>query len=547
YYTKLGKSSLLNIFANFFLKGTFPKNLKVIIETAFFKVTEHQFKGKGSETNVKDQTKSQTSECSHYDFTKDGDDYLFIDTPGVSDTNGPKQDDENISKIIEAAENCESLSAIILVVNGTEDRNVTSLKNAISRLKGAIPDVILNNLILVFTKCEPHTATFQLGLLGHLRTKAIFYMNNSLFVKDPMTWNRVTCIPILKDFQTSLATTDLIMKCIRNKATVSTIEFGNMRKLKFKVQATLHQARLEVKRIQDLQDKILIAQAKLGDFQHNQNMFKDFNKTTEIINRRLVDSPDLSTICNVCTFACHSPCNLKEITVRGDNAFKKCYAMSGRDNCHVCPNGCSYQHHYHKHLKVEEYVTTVDEEIKEMKAKYMSAEAGYNQTTSEINSFKDAKVMIATAINVLTEEITTTCRDLKSICQGFNLVDELSNTIKQMEIEAKLLASNEARASADQMIRVVKGIADRLSNEAPSSPPPPQEYEEPVGDEEEVTMDHLQSLEELLGNSCQIQEPTSVQMAPCFKCHQPWSMPTVDHAHFEAEGYQIPIMCRPCR
>jgi hypothetical protein len=52
-----------------------------------------------------------------------------IDTLGLSDTNGTKQDDKNINKIIDAAILTGSLAAIVTIVNGTKARVMNSIKN----------------------------------------------------------------------------------------------------------------------------------------------------------------------------------------------------------------------------------------------------------------------------------------------------------------------------------------------------------------------------------------------------------------------------------
>ncbi|EGC33225.1 hypothetical protein DICPUDRAFT_37081, partial [Dictyostelium purpureum] len=63
------------------------------------------------------RTKSKTASCNTYSFKKDSKTFSFIDTPGLSDTRGVEQDDINIGKIIESAENCSSLSAVLIVID----------------------------------------------------------------------------------------------------------------------------------------------------------------------------------------------------------------------------------------------------------------------------------------------------------------------------------------------------------------------------------------------------------------------------------------------
>ncbi len=55
------------------------------------------------------------------------------------------------------------------------------------------------------------------------------------------------------------------------------------------------------------------------------------------------------------------------------------------------------------------------------------------------------------------------CYKLKKVCSGFNFVDELFMTISQLESEASMLTSTEARKCADHIIVSLKEMANQLS------------------------------------------------------------------------------------
>ena len=114
------------------------------------------FANKHSEAKVGDVTKSQTTKCHKYAFKHPQNPaykFIFIDTPGLSDTNGTKQDDKNISEIVNTAIRAGSLSALVIIVNGTEARVTNSVKNTLVRLANNLPDVLVDkNLLLVLTK-----------------------------------------------------------------------------------------------------------------------------------------------------------------------------------------------------------------------------------------------------------------------------------------------------------------------------------------------------------------------------------------------------------
>lgn len=185
--TGSGKSTLINYLTNYFRQGSLD-NLKIAIPTKFQQATEGFL---WQENDLHDQTKSKTSQCHTYDFVNnDGKHFKFIDTPGLSDTSGIKKDDENIAKIMSAAEVCRDLTAVMIVINGTAARTTVNLQNTLTRMKGAMPDELLNNLIVVLTNCNEDTCTFDLKSLNpwSVAKNNKFYMQNSAFVKHPDEW-----------------------------------------------------------------------------------------------------------------------------------------------------------------------------------------------------------------------------------------------------------------------------------------------------------------------------------------------------------------------
>ncbi|RGB32829.1 hypothetical protein C1646_743704 [Rhizophagus diaphanus] len=118
--TGTGKSTIINMMANYFLGGTL-ENPKVVIPTKYFKVTENAFGRNDTEAKVGDVTRSQTTKCCNYEFKHPENpscNFVFIDTPGMSDTNGIEQDDKNIQEIINTAIDAGSLTAIIIIASG---------------------------------------------------------------------------------------------------------------------------------------------------------------------------------------------------------------------------------------------------------------------------------------------------------------------------------------------------------------------------------------------------------------------------------------------
>jgi ribosome biogenesis GTPase A len=100
--TGSGKSTFINYLTNYFRDGTL-QNVKVAIPSKFRPVITEQFSH--CENNLKDTTQSKTDMCNQYIFVDSASpaqrQYLFLDTPGLSDTRGAEQDNINMTKIID--------------------------------------------------------------------------------------------------------------------------------------------------------------------------------------------------------------------------------------------------------------------------------------------------------------------------------------------------------------------------------------------------------------------------------------------------------------
>lgn len=100
--TGSGKSTFINYLTNYFRGGSL-QNVKVAIPSKYRPVITEQFAH--CENNLRDTTQSKTDMCNQYIFIDTASpaqrQYLFLDTPGLSDTRGAEQDNINMNKIID--------------------------------------------------------------------------------------------------------------------------------------------------------------------------------------------------------------------------------------------------------------------------------------------------------------------------------------------------------------------------------------------------------------------------------------------------------------
>jgi len=150
-----GKSSLINLFYVWSQKWK-PADFmhaqgKVLIKTKYLN-------GEGdSETGAENQAQSQTKKATNYKFRlKDHKKRIIyslnlLDTPGLGDTKGLRQDDENLKIILNAGIDIKTLNAIFIVMNGSDPRISGRSKYLASKLRGIIPNRLVDNLFILLT------------------------------------------------------------------------------------------------------------------------------------------------------------------------------------------------------------------------------------------------------------------------------------------------------------------------------------------------------------------------------------------------------------
>ncbi len=115
--TGSGKSTFINYLTNYFRGGSL-QNVKVAIPSKFRPTITEQFSH--CENNLRDTTQSKTDMCNQYIFVDNASpaqrQYLFLDTPGLSDTRGAEQDNINMNKIIDGVSfHIHSTSYVIIL------------------------------------------------------------------------------------------------------------------------------------------------------------------------------------------------------------------------------------------------------------------------------------------------------------------------------------------------------------------------------------------------------------------------------------------------
>lgn len=170
-------------------------------------------------------------------------------------------------------------------------------------------------------------------------------------------------------------------------------------------------------------------------------------------------------VCRKCDFVCHDKCGLNETTTHGNRIFQRCWAMSPEGQCYMCPSHCLYTDHYHARKTMKIKQQKLQDVLHDIKAKYDLANRNKTDFQSRITTTQEAKKMLERALQQKLEEIKHKCAELRRICSGFNLAQELHALIDQLKAEAVMLRNIEAKQQAEEFIRSLSEFCRQLETD----------------------------------------------------------------------------------
>ncbi|XP_055329040.1 uncharacterized protein LOC129581810 [Paramacrobiotus metropolitanus] len=460
--TGSGKSTLINYLTNFFQGGDLLQP-KIAVPNRYYRSTEAYTH---SEKSIGDQSKSKTAKCSTYEFNLEGKDFRFIDSPGLSDTGGVQQDDQNVACILEAAEKAGALTAVILIINGTVSRATVNLSNTMARLRGNLPDVLIDNLIVVLTNCALGTYNFDFKSLlpWKIKSQNVFIMDNSALSRDPSDWQRNSHLMngIQKAWNTSMDEIQKMVYRITDLDEKSTGVFKDLRDNREKIKEEMHKILLEINKLQQTQDELENAQNQRQAAMQDSNRYSNFKQTQEVEYSYLVDADYYSTMCIIHSTdrVCHDHCRLPETPQTNTGVHVKCACMNGGVRCQECQ--CGHETHYHARKKLARGKKTVEKILDDVKRQHDNAAVRFRESHDKVTKLRDDLKLLEQTLLEKQAQIESCCWELQRICSAFNFADEMNAVLVALQQNARTLRSVKARQEADKMIRAIEDVVRRL-------------------------------------------------------------------------------------
>lgn len=452
--TGSGKSTLINYLTNYFRNGSL-RSLKIAIPTQHLQATEEW---EHSEKSLDDPTKSKTAKSTSYGFSKDGLHYAFIDTPGLSDTSGPDKDTEHILNIMDIAANKGTIAAIMLIINGSVARATVNLRNTIARMKSSVPDILLNNLIVVLTNCSSSSVNFDLRQLEPWTVPKdnVFYMNNSALSKPVSDWiddeDKLGEVTYL--WKKSMKEINKMMSRINQLGPIASNAFQEMRKQRNEIKKELDGNLSAMRILNKLYDKLLELKKDAATASTNIQAYSNYKQSMTIEFDSLEVSDEYNVICKNCKIVCCHGC-LSPFGTGWCSRFDWNYI------CKICQHGVNQ--HYSANLEPITVTKNVESVLDGAKEIYERSTKQKAEIGAKINSIDYDIEALNYNIDTRTKNIRECCMKLKAICSQFNFADELATTIDSMKIDMRSLVNPQARALAEANIENIKNIANLLN------------------------------------------------------------------------------------
>ncbi|CAF1458943.1 unnamed protein product [Rotaria sordida] len=451
--TGAGKSTFINYLCNYFHKGNL-NNLKIAIPCKYHSISTEEFSH--NEFNINDNTQSKTNYCTQYIFTdiSTNKQYLFLDTPGFSDTRSIEQNQINMNKIIDTITQLDNLTSIIFVVNGSMSRLTTNFRYAINCLNSNIPNIILENVIVILTNVKKYESSFDLKVLNLHGKIYPFYMQNGAFVSDPKTWTKSIRNELQYDWNHSMNQIKLILETIDSFKQISIDTFIQLKHIRNDIKSIIHQTRLEIIQIQKIQDAI--AQLGLEYKQTNLDMIKYQDHTQYHIVEKIqqLDTSHYNTLCANCHQICHNNCRLNETNIVDGHILSQCLIMKN-GKCQQCRNHCSYINHYYARKTIQISHETLYNILIDLKEKYDQTYQNNNNNNCQEKMIKilETHELFEQVLEQKMKEIKNKSIQLINICSLFNLSNEFKDLIKQLKIEWNLLRNAEIKLKVEKFIK----------------------------------------------------------------------------------------------
>ncbi|KAI4461232.1 50s ribosome-binding gtpase [Holotrichia oblita] len=438
--TGVGKSTFINSFANYLEHDKFAnaeeKDQVQCLIPAKFTVTNEAYEEKivqiGKDDNENDtMTQSATLETRSYVFpiNKNGIKRVrLIDTPGIGDTRGIDQDNENMENVLSYISNMEYLHAICFLLKPNNTRLTVMFHYCIKQLLSRLEKSASKNIIFLFTNTrstfyKPGDTTGALKEVLHgIKSKPPFvdikFGKDNVFCLDNESFRYLVAIKngIQLGNKTSFMESwdHSVKECWRMLNYITGKGGSRVTPHKVKDTMSVNDARRVILQLSQpiadiadlINDNINVLEKHNRAIQADTMSIDDLKKNlyVPVINLRCKELTQPTTVCTATCCVeiytinaikkyhykqrCHDPCYLQNVPREhiGSPELVNCWAMTNH-KCRICK--CNFTTHMHIYYTSETYDDRINDEG--VKAQIKNTETALNEKRKHVAKLESRK------------------------------------------------------------------------------------------------------------------------------------------------------------
>lgn len=383
--------------------------------------------------SIGDAEVSQTKGCNIYEFENKDIKLYIADTPGVGDTSGPEQDEENKHHIISGIKKMGSFDAIILVHKASDARMDLVLQYFITEVKGMLTKDCEENFVVCFTnvinlaKIDAKKALQTLGIpLKH----TCCFENDCLL--EPSEIKKHLSPEDFADYyrsaeghwKTNKNNFDKLLGIISRLHTKDSKPVVQLHNRKYVLMVILQE---ESRKAEHLSKKRAEVKSRKEDLlsldKDIQSVMNYSFEEVELVTESYVDKEEQTveavmpnnkknTMCNICSKVCHDGCGLEGFFGEaGHFKIQSCTAFQSKTVCLQCNHG----YEYHLHTNKSRTVTFVD--VTKTRVVKVPVQKVDNIKKDKHERFMANKMILESEVNKADFEIKQLDAEVESCCK----------------------------------------------------------------------------------------------------------------------------------
>ncbi|KAH3723342.1 hypothetical protein Pelo_17955 [Pelomyxa schiedti] len=403
------------------------------------------------------QSGSQTFKVTTYRFVLPHDNVKYtlnlIDTPGMGDVSGLKQDEQSVDEILTIIgdkNKTPQLHAIILMLNGAVCRVSARTNYILQRLYGLCPESMVPKLYLLFsnTQLVPNF-DYKREVKVPINDDHVLSIDNLLFSPGGRQYATLSP-PRKKTIEANYNACKEILvwffgEWLKNDG-VHPIGYGQLRDARNKMKLNITGTLASISEINELQAKLQEEEKELSTtVKPNLELLQQKAKMTS--TRTLEENVPTdyhNTSCTApnCRMTCHENCSLT-FTPGGDrNIFRGCACMSG-DTCRDCHH--SFQYHLHVNYKIVKRVETISTMTPEEQQRLSEMQTFEQQKEAVLSAFNRQLCTLKREAKKASLDLTNALVELGKLCPFYEYRLELQFAIEMLK-EAMMCPPKEGQS-----------------------------------------------------------------------------------------------------